>query len=52
MAKIKKKYTIPIYENGIKTKHIIEFDHGSEKYNKMLELTGEIPVIFNINTKK
>lgn len=45
------KYSIPIYENGIKTKWNIEGIIGDEKYFKLLEYGNgkDLPAIINTN---
>lgn len=48
----KKKYSIPIYENGIKTEYVVEFEEGDEKYQLLIKLTGKIPTMINVNVKK
>ena len=44
-------YTIPIYEDGVKTKWVIEGIVGDEKYQQLIEMTPEnkLPTIFNVN---
>ena len=46
-------YTIPIYEDGVKTKWFIEGIVGDEKYQQLIEMTPEnkLPTIFNVNLK-
>jgi hypothetical protein len=46
-------YTIPIYEDGVKTKWVIEGIVGDEKYQQLIEMTPEnkLPTIFNVNLK-
>ena len=48
-----KKYSIPIYENNIKTKHTIDGIVGDEKYLKLIEFNtkGELPLLINIKVK-
>lgn len=48
-----KKYSIPIYENKIKTKYTVDGVIGDEKYFEILKLFGknELPIIINFNTK-
>lgn len=46
------KYSIPIYENGVKTEHTIDGIVGDEKYTKLL-LVGngvDLPALINITT--
>jgi hypothetical protein len=44
-------YSIPIYEDGVKTKWVIEGIVGDEKYQQLIEMTPEnkLPTIFNVN---
>ncbi len=44
-------YSIPIYENGVKTEYTIDGIVGDEKYQKFIEVVGELPVIYNVNLK-
>jgi hypothetical protein len=46
----KKTYSIPIYENGVKTEWTIDGIVGDEKYQQLIEMTPEkkLPVIFNV----
>jgi len=46
-------YSIPIYENGVKTEHTIDGIVGDEKYTMLIEMTPEkeLPVIFNVRLK-
>jgi len=46
-------YSIPIYEDGVKTKWVIEGIVGDEKYQQLIEMTPEnkLPTIFNVNLK-
>jgi len=43
-------YSIPIYENGVKTEYTIDGVIGDEKYQQLIEMTPEkkLPVIFNV----
>ena len=47
-------YSIPIYENGIKTEWTVDGIVGDEKYFKLLELGNgkDLPDMINTNTKK
>lgn len=47
-------YSIPIYENGIKTEWSVDGIVGDEKYFKLLELGNgkDLPDMINTNTKK
>ena len=49
-----KTYSIPIYENGIKTEHTIDGVVGDEKYYQLLEHGNgkELPDMVNVNTIK
>ena len=46
-----KTYSIPIYEDGVKTKWAIEGIVGDEKCQQLIEMTPEnkLPTIFNVN---
>ncbi len=48
-----KTYSIPIYENGIKTKWTVDGIVGDEKYLELLTLGNGInlPDVINTNTK-
>ncbi len=43
-------YSIPIYENGVKTEYTIDGVVGDEKYQQLIEITPEkkLPLIFNV----
>ena len=47
----KEKYSIPIYENGIKTEWTIDGIIGDEKYQQIIEMTPEkkLPNMVNVN---
>ena len=47
------RYSVPIYENGVKTEYTIDGVVGDEKYQQLIELSPEkkLPVIFNIRLK-
>lgn len=47
----KEKYSIPIYENGIKTEWTIDGIIGDEKYQQLIEMTPEkkLPNMVNVN---
>jgi len=47
-------YSIPIYENGVKTEWTIDGIVGDEKYQQLIEMTPEkkLPVIFNVRLKQ
>ena len=44
-------YSIPIYENGIKTEWTIDGIIGDEKYQQLIEMTSEkkLPDMVNVN---
>jgi hypothetical protein len=46
-------YSIPIYENGIKTKWTIDGIIGDEKYQQLISITpkGKLPNMVNVNLK-
>ena len=46
-------YSIPIYENGIKTEWTIDGVVGDEKYQQLIEMSpeGKLPIIINTRTK-
>ena len=47
-------YSIPIYENGIKTEWTIDGIIGDEKYQQLIEMTSEkkLPDMVNVNLNK
>lgn len=47
-------YSIPIYENGVKTEWTIDGVVGDEKYYQLIEMTPEnkLPIIVNFNVKQ
>jgi len=47
-------YSIPIYENGVKTEWTIDGIVGDEKYQQLIEMTPErkLPEIVNITLKQ
>jgi hypothetical protein len=47
-------YSIPIYENGIKTEWSVDGVVGDEKYQQLIEMSpeGKLPVMINTNTNK
>ena len=49
----KETYSIPIYENGIKTEWTIDGIVGDEKYLQIIEMTPEskLPEMVNINLR-
>ena len=50
----KETYSIPIYENGIKTEWTIDGIIGDEKYQQLIEMTPEkkLPNMVNVNLKQ
>jgi len=48
----KKQFSIPLYENGKKTKHTINFKEGDVKWKTLMNIHNEIPSIININLEK
>lgn len=52
--KKRKKYSIPIYENGIKTEYTVDGEIGDEKYHEILKFSGKniLPDFINITTAK
>ncbi len=50
----KETYSIPIYENGIKTEWTIDGIIGDEKYQQLLLMTpeGRLPDMVNVNVNK
>jgi hypothetical protein len=47
-------YSIPIYENGVKTEWTIDGIVGDEKYQQLIEMTPErkLPEMVNVNLKQ
>ena len=54
MNKEDNTYSIPIYENGIKTEWSVDGVIGDEKYQQLIEMSPEdkLPVLINVNVKK
>ena len=50
----KETYSIPIYENGVKTEWTIDGIVGDEKYLQLIEMIPErkLPDMVNINLKQ
>jgi hypothetical protein len=50
----KETYSIPIYENGIKTEWTIDGVVGDDKYKQLIEMTLEnrLPEMVNVNLKQ
>lgn len=53
MNKEDNTYSIPIYENGIKTEWSVDGVVGDEKYQQLIEMSpeGKLPIIINTTTK-
>jgi hypothetical protein len=48
----KPTYSIPIYENGIKTEWVVEGIVGDDKWNLLIEAgNGSLPDMINTNTR-
>jgi len=47
-------YSIPLYENSIKTKWTIDGIVGDEKYQQLIKMTseGKLPDLVNVNLNK
>jgi len=47
-------YSIPIYENGIKTEWSVDGVVGDEKYQQLIEMSpeGKLPIIINTTIKQ
>jgi len=43
-------YSIPLYENGIKTEWTIDGIVGDEKYQKLISTEGKLPELVNVTT--
>ena len=58
MNKLDETYSIPIYENGIKTEYTIDGIVGDDTYKQLMEKVpagcpqGELPNMINVNTKQ
>ena len=54
MNKLDETYSIPIYENGVKTEWTIDGIVNDEKYKKLVEMTpeGKLPDMVNVNIDK
>jgi hypothetical protein len=50
----KEAYSIPLYENGIKTEWTIDGIVGDEKYKELIKMTpeGKLPDLINVNLNK
>ena len=48
------KYSIPIFENGVKTEHTVDGVIGDEKYFEIIKFGGKdkLPDFINITTAK
>ncbi len=47
-----KKYSLPLYEDGVKTEYTIDFEEGDDKWRQFMELYSEIPIMVNVRTKR
>ena len=47
-------YSIPIYENGVKTEWSVDGIIGDEKYQQLIEMSPEdkLPELINVKVKK
>jgi hypothetical protein len=47
-------YSIPLYENSIKTEWTIDGIVGDEKYQQLIKMTpeGKLPDLINVNINK
>ena len=50
MNKLDNTYSIPLYENGIKTEWTIDGIVGDEKYQKLISTEGKLPELVNVTT--
>ena len=50
MDKLDKTYSIPLYENGIKTEWTIDGVVVDEKYQKLISTEGKLPELVNVTT--
>lgn len=48
----KRKYSLPLYENGVKTEYTIDFEEGDDKWKQLMEMFSEIPMLVNVVTTK
>ena len=46
-----KKYSIPVYENGIKTKYTVDFVEGDKTWKTLMQYNSEIPAKINVNVE-
>ena len=53
MNNIDNTYSIPIYENGIKTEWSVDGVIDDEKYQQLIEMSpeGKLPVLINVSVK-
>ena len=53
MNKEDNTYSIPIYENGIKTEWSVDGVIDDEKYQQLIEMSpeGKLPVLINVSVK-
>lgn len=54
MNKLDNTYSIPIYQNGVKTGWRVDGVIGDEKYQELIEMSpeGKLPELINVNVKK
>ena len=54
MNNLDNTYSIPIYENGVKTEWSVDGVIGDEKYQQLIEMSPEdkLPELINVNVKK
>jgi len=48
----KKRYSLPIYEDGVKTEYTVDFEEGDEKWHTLMAIHSEIPMLINVKMKK
>lgn len=47
----KRKYSIPIYENGKLTGYTIDCVEGDNKWKALMEIHKQIPTVVNVGVK-
>lgn len=54
MNKLDNTYSIPIYQNGVKTGWSVDGEIGDEKYQELIEMSpeGKLPELINVNLNK
>ena len=54
MNNLDNTYSIPIYENGVKTKWSVDGIIGDKKYQQLISMSpeGKLPTIINTTTTK